>query len=141
VRLTCTAGPCAGQGAEALTTDAQGRFGKIKDASTMGLVHGVYTAMVSHAGYLPAVRSGLVVSGELTVLSPSGSPQTPLLLGGDANGDGLINILDLTAVGAAFNLPPVGGAGTGADINGDNRVNALDVVMTGSNYGKIVSSW
>jgi hypothetical protein len=141
VRLACASGPCVGQGAEALTTDAQGRFGKVKNASAMGLVHGVYTAVVSHAGYLPASKSGMVVSGDLTVLAPSGDPQAPLLLGGDANDDGLINILDLTAIGTAFNLPPVGGAGTGADINGDNRVNVLDVVMTGSNYGKTASPW
>jgi hypothetical protein len=141
VRLTCSSGPCAGQGAEALTTDARGAFGKVKNATTMGLVHGVYTAVVSHAGYLPATRTGVNVSGDLAVLAPATGPQSLLLLGGDANNDGVINMLDLTTMGTAFNQAPIGGAGTGADINGDNRVNVLDVVMTGNNYGKTASPW
>jgi hypothetical protein len=143
VRLTCLSGPCLGQPVETLTTSAAGYFAKTKNVTTMGLVHGTYSVVVSHAGYLGASRTGVVVSGDLTTLAPApapggGNPQAPLLLGGDANDDGVINMLDLTAMGTAFNQPPLGGAGTGADIN---RVNVLDVVMTGNNYGKTASPW
>ena len=46
---------------------------------------------------------------------------------GDVNGDGRVNILDLTRVASSFTA--VSPANPGADVNGDGRVNVLDLVL------------
>jgi len=58
-------------------------------------------------------------------------------LPGDVNGDGIVNILDLSRLGKAF-----GATATDpnwdkeADINSDNIVEVLDLSILGKNYGK-----
>jgi hypothetical protein len=54
-----------------------------------------------------------------------------VLLGGDVNGDGRIDILDIAFVGARF-----GGHDPGADINDDGMVDILDLVLTAGNFGQ-----
>ena len=53
------------------------------------------------------------------------------LLGGDTNGDGRINILDIAYIGARFESQD-----TLADLNADGRVNILDLVLAASNFGQ-----
>ena len=47
-------------------------------------------------------------------------------LNGDVNGDGIINILDLTLVGQNFDVPF---AHLQADVDGDGQVNVLDLII------------
>ena len=54
------------------------------------------------------------------------TPEVPY----DVNGDGVINILDLTLVASHF-----GGTNPEADVNGDGIVNILDLVLVAQNFG------
>ncbi len=56
------------------------------------------------------------------------------LPGGDVNSDGAVDIMDLTAVAAAYGNR-VSGAGAG-DINDDGVVDMFDLVMLAGNYGR-----
>jgi hypothetical protein len=53
------------------------------------------------------------------------------LLGGDVNGDGRIDILDIAYIGARFE-----GQDALADLNQDGTVNILDLVLAASNFGQ-----
>ena len=55
----------------------------------------------------------------------NGEPAPPDQIAGDANGDGVVDILDLVLVGSNFGQQ---GSMT-ADVNGDGTVNVLDLVM------------
>jgi hypothetical protein len=51
------------------------------------------------------------------------------LLGGDLNGDGIIDILDLALVSAHFRS-----AGPAADVNADGWVDLYDLTLLGKNF-------
>ena len=53
------------------------------------------------------------------------TPQNPA----DVNGDGVVNILDLTLVAQGF-----GSNEAGADVNGDGVVNVFDLVMVAAEF-------
>jgi len=56
---------------------------------------------------------------------------------GDVNGDGIVNILDLSRLGKAFGATPTDlNWDKEADINSDNIVDVLDLSILGKNYGK-----
>ncbi|MGB8644398.1 MAG: hypothetical protein WCF84_04125 [Anaerolineae bacterium] len=61
---------------------------------------------------------------------------TTRLLAGDANNDGLVDILDLSCIGGSYGVAPrtCGGAGS-SDINADGNVDIFDLVLVGGNYG------
>jgi len=62
-------------------------------------------------------------------------------LPGDVNGDGIVNILDLTRVGIAFgSYPGHPKWDPWADLNRDNKVNVLDLSLVGINFGKKASA-
>ena len=63
--------------------------------------------------------------------APDWTLETVVLLGGDVNRDGRVDILDIAFVGAMF-----GGRDPGADINGDGKVDILDLVLTAGNFGQ-----
>ncbi len=87
---------------------------------TNGLALGDYTANIVIANNDPA-------PGENPTIVPV-SLQVILFIPGDANGDGLLNALDITTVEMV-----VGGilaATPGADANGDGFLNALDITTT-----------
>jgi hypothetical protein len=97
------------------------------------------------AGYLRAYNTNLTVAG---VTTNAGSV---LLLGGDATGDGAVDILDLSLIASQYGQPPASwsalGNGTAVpaqqrtpDINGDGAVNILDLSLTASNFGIAVPS-
>jgi hypothetical protein len=87
---------------------------------------GYYTLSASAPGYLTAESSGpikLTVGDEIEL-----APIT--LLGGDVNGDNLIDIRDLSYV--AYHL---GGLDVQSDINGDGEVDILDLTLVSGNFG------
>ena len=94
-----------------------------------GVPAGTYTVTASKPGYLSARKTGVVVpaSGSVNIGST-------MLLGGDANNDGTINIVDLVIVGAMYGSTPP--ADSRADINGDGTCNLIDLVLVGANYNK-----
>ncbi|MCB0172855.1 MAG: hypothetical protein KDJ97_20150, partial [Anaerolineae bacterium] len=72
----------------------------------------------SHPGYLSAQQS-----------FPGQSLGSFTLPGGDANGDQVVDILDLAMIATLYRTDdPIG------DINGDGLVNIFDLVITASNY-------
>ena len=76
-------------GQEPLLTDAAGRF-------TAQLPPGVYTISAEHGGFLPALKEDVVVDGDMTL-------PTVQLWNGDLNGDGAIDITDLTTLARRLN--------------------------------------
>jgi hypothetical protein len=52
---------------------------------------------------------------------------------GDLNGDGVVNILDVSLI--IQNFKRRGSYDNGADINNDGTVNILDMVLLGRNWG------
>lgn len=75
------------------------------------------------------------------VSSLNGTMPNVKLLGGDANRDSTINILDLSFMGGKFSLSSTdSGWDPKADINGDGRVNILDLTVAGSNFGQAAPS-
>ncbi len=57
---------------------------------------------------------------------------------GDVNGDKVVNIIDLSIVGAAYATSPGGlNWNPNADINNDGIINIIDVSILGANYGKV----
>lgn len=87
---------------------------------------GIYTFRADADGYLEAVCENLQVVAPLTTLMPVE------LLAGDVNGDGLIDIVDAVAIGAAFGDPASNPA---ADLNDDGAVNVLDLILMAVNFG------
>jgi uncharacterized repeat protein (TIGR01451 family) len=104
-------------------TDATGYY-------SMMLLEGSYEVTVEMDRYLDSEKAGVsVVAGSTTTLS------TVTLLGGDANDDDTVNILDLSFMGARYmcNLgDPCYDAK--ADINDDGTINIQDLAITGGNY-------
>ncbi|HEX77410.1 MAG TPA: PQQ-binding-like beta-propeller repeat protein [Dehalococcoidia bacterium] len=111
------------------TSDSEGYY------RISGLPAGSYQVTIAMSGYLHADKGDVPVeAGEKTTL-----PEV-ILLGGDTDGDGDVDIFDLVIVASFFNLsgwdaPPP------ADIDGDAVVDIYDLVLVGCNYGKTQSSW
>jgi hypothetical protein len=77
-------------------------------------------------GCLRAVQPGYLVGQQATFKSDLGTLNLP---GGDATGDGLIDIFDLAIVAAQY-----GTAETQADIDRSGRVDIMDLAIIASNY-------
>jgi hypothetical protein len=117
---------CAGDGGGQVTcamTDATGAY-------ELWLPDGTYTVTVAYDRYLDGERSGVVV----ITGNPVSLPKVKLL-GGDANDDCVVNILDLSFMGARYG-ESCGDPGYNAqaDINNDCIVNILDLTVAGGNY-------
>ena len=111
--LTETA--CSEPGSSSLTTitNANGRF-----EITVADEQDIACLRATHPGYLTAQQS-----------LPNEDIGTFTLLGGDANNDAVIDILDLALIATLYRTTDVT-----ADINGDGTVNIFDLVITASNY-------
>lgn len=85
---------------------------------------GTYTAVASAPGYLKAQGSVIITSGNTTTL------QVISLLGGDINGDDVIDQFDALTIGINYNaaIPAA------ADLNNDGVINVLDMEILASNY-------
>jgi hypothetical protein len=95
----------------------------------VSLAPGTFSLAVSKNGYLPAQRTGIqLISGQTATLS------TITLIAGDINGDGEINLLDLTIVSSNYGMSA--DFDLRADLNGDGAVNIFDLVLVAANLGK-----
>jgi hypothetical protein len=117
---------CADDGAGNVfctTTDALGAY-------ELWLPDGAYTVTVTMERYLDGERGGVMVA----IGSPVTLPKVKLL-GGDANDDCVVNILDLALMGSRYG-ESCGDPGydARADINNDCTVNILDLTVAGGNY-------
>ena len=95
---------------------------------------GTYTVTIDKAGYLTAVSPEIYVV-EILSGEPVEMPDT-LLLRGDIDGNGAIDIADLVSV--AENLGTTGPTG---DLTEDGVVDILDLVPIGRNFGETESLW
>jgi hypothetical protein len=65
-----------------------------------------------------------------------------LLLGGDANNDNVIDILDAGCIGRDYGQTPQAcGVGGSSDVNGDGVVDMADLTLMSGNYTKNYSPW
>jgi len=89
------------------------------------LFSGTYDLVMTHALYLPAQVDACLIEGEAVLTAPDVT-----LLGGDLNGDKVIDISDLVIGGANFNT-----SSAAADINASGYVDIFDIVLIGINFG------
>lgn len=108
-------------GAQQVVTSPDGSY-------SVPLSPGAYTVTASRVGYLGSAMR-VVVDGLANVTLP-----VLTLRGGDANGDGSINLFDLVMVSSNYgaSAPP---ADSRADVNGDGAIGLGDLVLVASNYG------
>ena len=106
-------------------TDGTGAF-------SIAATQGSYTVRTDMPRYLDAQKDDVSVTiGETTGLA------TVKLPAGDANDDGVINIIDLAIIARAFgSMPTSPHWDERADINGDGWVNICDFVLAASNFGR-----
>lgn len=109
-------------GGQSAATGGDGRF-SLADAPT-----GSQVARASAAGFLSAEGALTISPGQRLTLTEV------TLLGGDVNGDGVIQLLDLVALGAAYGQCPP--QDPRLDLNADRCLNILDLVILGANYGR-----
>ena len=126
-------------------TDLGGNFTPISvpfDAGTGAFTALNVPALPGGSNYqFDAAHSLYLGNRQTHTLSPTDGYTAPTtrLWGGDANNDGKVHMQDLTCVGGAFNITPIGSTceGTGSpDINADNKVNVQDLAITGGNFDK-----
>ncbi len=111
-----------------VTTGPWGTF------SFTNMTDDTYTFTVEMARYLDA-SAEVVVAGDTMTLNKV------ILLGGDANDDDVIDILDAGIIGGQFGRAGAGITDPRADINADNEVDILDLVLMGGNYSRTSSPW
>jgi hypothetical protein len=122
-------------GAQVCAEDGNASFCTQSDSTgayNLVVPEGSYTVTVVKERYLDAEKINVaVVAGNTITLDPV------TLLGGDANDDCEVNILDLSLVGSHFGLSCSDtGWDARADINDDCTVNILDLTLLGGNFGK-----
>lgn len=104
------------------TSDASGFY-------TITVPTDTYTITVEMERYLDAERVFALVRGENTL-------PNVFLLGGDASDNDVINIVDLSYIGAMYGST-VDPLTERADINADGRVNLIDILAAAVNYGEV----
>ena len=107
-------------GGTTVTTGADGRY----SFSTTG---GSHSIKFTRDSYLWKSVTVTAVAGSTTTVP------TVTLLAGDINGDGVIDILDLSVVGSQFGSSSPSPAA--ADVNGDGIVDIVDFVLLAKNFG------
>jgi hypothetical protein len=89
-----------------------------------------YNLLASHSVYLSNEKTGVAVTTGGTFEQPA-----TLLKGGDANNSGMVEVGDLSCIGAVFGVSVSTCGGTGSsDINHDGTTNILDLTITGGNF-------
>ena len=113
-------------GAYSTTTDTSGYY-------ELTVPEGTYDVSAEMDRYLDGERTGEVCPAGETVQLPDVT-----LLGGDANDDCTINILDLSFMGSRFGLSDGDtNFDAKADINTDGTVNILDLTVAGGNFHEV----
>lgn len=125
-------------GGYSAATSASGAFVLVVPDGTAG------TLVAIHAGYLRAVGEATTVSGDLAAAEI-------MLRGGDATGDGEVNIFDLALIAGNYGQAGPWTLGNGSlepaqaitpDINGVDGVNLFDLTIAAGNYGLATpSAW
>jgi len=95
------------------------------------LPEGTYNVTASMPGHLPAEKADVEVIGGKIIPVPD-----VILLAGDFDQNGVIDIYDLVAMAAVFGMTEAS-----ADINADGLVDIFDLVLVGMNFGKTESPW
>jgi hypothetical protein len=108
------------------------------------LIGDIYYFLVDAPLYLPTTvdAADFFANGaELTTRNLT-SLDTLLLLGGDATNDNDIQIVDLSCIGADYNVgPDLCGIDGSSDVNADGVIDIYDLVLAGGNYNKQASPW
>ncbi len=110
-----------GDGDLSTTTDATGDF------SFAGVEFGTYNFKANSPGFLAATCESVVHDTDLTVLN------AVVLLAGDIDDSGQIDVTDAVAIGAVFGSTTPGEV---ADLNADNVVDILDLILMAVNFGQ-----
>jgi len=137
--LACTSVTANGtaSGMHSATTDQNGEF------RMDNLAMATYTVRASYPGYLDSETQNVIVDSSLVM-----HLETPTLVGGDVNGDGAINILDIGTIVSKFGQAGVAmksasvdcsAADEPSDINDDGLINISDLAITAGNWGKVGS--
>jgi len=105
---------------ESVVTNANGTY------TFDAMFAGTYDLVMSHALYLSAKLDACLIEGDAMLTMPDVT-----LLGGDLNGDKIIDISDLVIGGANFNT-----SNAAADVNGSGYVDIFDIVLIGINFGE-----
>ena len=96
-----------------------------------GLTAGTYSVTVKTDGYLSAMGSVTLLDGETETLDLGE------LLAGDADGNNVVNIADLSILAGAYNSSSGdGNFDERADFNGDGTVNINDLSLLAGNYNQ-----
>lgn len=105
------------------TTDASGSY------TFADVALGAYVLRLSAPLHIPVSKTVAVEADGSTVNAGDN-----VLMAGDTNGDGIVDINDATFIGANFGaaVPP---APDNADLNADLTVDISDLVLVGGNYG------
>lgn len=113
----------------AIATTVPAAAGGVTDAS------GVYTLTVPAAAYTVSVEMARYLDAERAVTAARGMNALPKvkLLGGDANDDDEVDILDMSIIGGKYDLT-VNPLTERADINADGLVDIIDIVVAAGNY-------
>ena len=108
----------------------------LTDENNRGLRFGpLVNANTSNGRIYDKDQSGGIFAPYLFVtLTPGGSDPDP----GDANGDGIVDLLDLDILGTNFGASPATFAQ--GDFNGDDVVDLLDLDILGTNFGNVSTS-
>lgn len=125
-------------GGQSATTSATGAFVIEVEEGTTG------TLVAIHDGYLRALGAAITVNDDVT-------PAQVTLRGGDATGDGAVDIFDLALIAGQYGTSGPWALGDGAltpsqtvtpDINGVDGVNLFDLTIAAGNYGLAApSTW
>lgn len=95
------------------------------DFSLLDVVFGTYDLTASSPGFLAATCEGMMHESNPTFLNDV------VLLAGDINNDGMIDITDAVAIGAAFGSTDPDEV---ADLNDDGVVDVLDLILMAANF-------
>jgi Leucine-rich repeat (LRR) protein len=135
--LACTSVTANGtaSGMHSATTDQNGEF------RMDNLAIATYTVRASYPGYLDSETQNVTVNSSLVM-----HLETPTLVGGDVNGDGAVNILDIGTIVSKFGQAGVAMKSASvdcsvtdesSDINDDGLINISDLAITAGNWGKV----
>jgi M6 family metalloprotease-like protein len=135
--MRCSSVTAAGPAAYGpVNTDMNGGY------NFAGLAPGTYTMRAMYPGYLRSEKTNVVIPAGAAAFDLG----TTTLRGGEANGDGAINIFDITGIISKFGQAGMAVRSTAvscsdpdeaADINDDGVVNISDVTIASGNFGVV----
>ncbi len=122
ISVTLLTGGATGASAGQVTTGADGAF------QFANVAAGSYAVKFVASGHLSVTYTFTLGAGGITL-------NTVTLLAGDADGSGVVDLVDAGLIGANYKMPAPP-APTSADFNADGVINLIDLVLVGKNFGK-----